>query len=34
VRVAVEALTRDPLMFLHPPSAGCADCVEARASVL
>jgi aminoglycoside N3'-acetyltransferase len=33
VRVAVEELAGDPLMFLHPASAGCADCDEARASV-
>ena len=33
VEVAVEHLVRDPLLFLHPPGAGCADCDEARASV-
>lgn len=33
VRVVVEHLSRDPLLFLHPPSAGCADCDEARATV-
>jgi aminoglycoside N3'-acetyltransferase len=30
VRVALARLARDPLLFLHPPSAGCADCDEAR----
>jgi aminoglycoside 3-N-acetyltransferase-4 len=33
VAVAIEHLTRNPLLFLHPPAAGCADCDEARASV-
>jgi aminoglycoside N3'-acetyltransferase len=33
VRVALEHLKRDPLVFLHPPEAGCADCDEARASL-
>lgn len=32
VRVTVEHLTKDPLMFLHPPSAGCTECDEARQS--
>jgi aminoglycoside N3'-acetyltransferase len=32
VDAALEALTRDPLVFLHPAGAGCADCDEARAS--
>jgi aminoglycoside 3-N-acetyltransferase len=32
VRVALERLARDPLLFLHPPSAGCAECDEARRS--
>jgi aminoglycoside 3-N-acetyltransferase len=32
VRVALEHLARDPLLFLHPPSAGCAECDEARRS--
>jgi aminoglycoside 3-N-acetyltransferase IV len=32
VGVAVEHLARDPLLFLHPPPAGCADCDEARRS--
>jgi aminoglycoside 3-N-acetyltransferase len=33
VEVAREQLAHDPLLFLHPPSAGCAECDEARASV-
>jgi aminoglycoside N3'-acetyltransferase len=33
VNVAVEYLSRDPLLFLHPSIAGCAECDEARASV-
>jgi aminoglycoside N3'-acetyltransferase len=33
VRLALEHLANDPLLFLHPPSAGCADCDEARASL-
>jgi aminoglycoside N3'-acetyltransferase len=33
VRVALERLRRDPLIFLHPESAGCEECNEARASV-
>lgn len=33
VQAALEHLTRDPLVFLHPPEAGCAECDEARASV-
>jgi len=33
VRVAVEQLSRDPLIFLHPADAGCADCDEARETV-
>lgn len=33
VEVALEHLVHDPLIFLHPPSEGCADCDEARASV-
>jgi aminoglycoside 3-N-acetyltransferase len=33
VRVAVENLTRDPLVFLHPASAGCDQCDAARASL-
>jgi aminoglycoside 3-N-acetyltransferase len=30
--VALERLARDPLVFLHPPAHGCADCDEARRS--
>jgi aminoglycoside N3'-acetyltransferase len=33
VGVTVEHLRRDPLLFLHPPDAGCAECDAARASV-
>jgi aminoglycoside N3'-acetyltransferase len=33
VSVVVERLADDPLLFLHPTGAGCADCDEARASV-
>jgi aminoglycoside 3-N-acetyltransferase-4 len=33
VRVAHEHLARDPLIFLHPAEAGCAECDEARATV-
>lgn len=33
VAVAREHLARDPLLFLHPPGAGCADCDEARGSI-
>jgi aminoglycoside 3-N-acetyltransferase IV len=33
VRIAVERLRRDPLVFLHPPEAGCDQCDAARASV-
>jgi aminoglycoside 3-N-acetyltransferase len=34
VEVAFEHLARDPLLFLHPPSAGCAECDEARRSTV
>lgn len=34
VRLAVEHLNDDPLLFLHPPDAGCGECDEARASGL
>lgn len=34
VAVALEQLARDPLVFLHPHGAGCAECDEARASVV
>lgn len=33
VNVALEHLAGDPLLFLHPAAAACADCDEARASV-
>jgi aminoglycoside 3-N-acetyltransferase len=33
VRVTVENLRRDPLVFLHPASAGCDQCDAARASL-
>jgi aminoglycoside N3'-acetyltransferase len=33
VRIAVEHLARDPLLFLHPADAGCEECDAARASV-
>ena len=33
VQVAVEQLERDPDVFLHPPSAGCAECDDARRSL-
>ncbi|HEX7243837.1 MAG TPA: AAC(3)-IV family aminoglycoside N-acetyltransferase [Longimicrobiaceae bacterium] len=33
VAVALEQLARDPLVFLHPPGAGCGECDQARASV-
>jgi aminoglycoside N3'-acetyltransferase len=28
-----ERLARDPLVFLHPPEQGCAECDQARASI-
>lgn len=34
VRVAREHLSRDPLVFLHAPGAGCAECDEARSSAV
>ncbi|EYF03553.1 AAC(3) family N-acetyltransferase [Chondromyces apiculatus] len=34
VQVAREHLAENPLLFLHPPGAGCADCDEARTSVV
>ena len=34
VAVALEHLARDPLLFLHPPSAACAECDEARRSTV
>ncbi len=33
VAVAAERLARDPLLFLHPPDARCAECDRARAGV-
>jgi aminoglycoside N3'-acetyltransferase len=33
VALAVERLAADPLLFLHPPAAGCTECDEARQSV-
>jgi aminoglycoside N3'-acetyltransferase len=33
VRIAVENLKRDPLVFLHPASASCDQCDAARASL-
>jgi aminoglycoside N3'-acetyltransferase len=33
VAVALEHLSSDPLVFLHPSSVGCEDCDEARASI-
>ncbi len=34
VAVALEHLIHDPLLFLHPPSAGCAECNAARKSTV
>lgn len=33
VDVAIEHLRRDPLLFLHPATAGCNQCDAARASL-
>jgi aminoglycoside N3'-acetyltransferase len=33
VRIAVEHVAKDPLVFLHPSEAGCEECDTARASV-
>ena len=33
VAAALEHLTRDPLVFLHASSVGCAECDEARESI-
>jgi aminoglycoside N3'-acetyltransferase len=33
VHVAIENLRREPLVFLHPASAGCEQCAAARASL-
>jgi aminoglycoside 3-N-acetyltransferase len=32
--VTLEHLARDPLLFLHPPSAACAECDQARRSTV
>lgn len=32
VAVTLEHLRADPLLFLHPPGAGCEECDEARSS--
>lgn len=34
VRVALEHLSRDPLVFLHPAGAGCEECDQARLSTV
>ena len=34
VEATLPHLRRDPLVFLHPPKAGCEECDEARASVV
>ena len=34
VDVALERLVRDPLLFLHPPAAGCVECDAARVSTV
>lgn len=33
VAVALEHLSEDPLIFLHPPEARCEECNEARRSI-
>ncbi len=33
VEVTLERLAREPLLFLHQPGAGCAECDKARESV-
>jgi aminoglycoside 3-N-acetyltransferase len=33
VDAALEHLAKDPLVFLHPPDAGCAECDAARCSI-
>lgn len=33
VAVALDHIARDPLLFLHAPVAGCAECDEARRSI-
>ena len=34
VRLAVDELRRDPLLFLHGTGEGCAECDEARRNML
>ncbi len=34
VDVVLPQLRREPLVFLHPPEAGCGECDEARASIV
>ena len=34
MRVALDHLHRDPILFLHPADAGCAECDKARTSTL
>jgi aminoglycoside N3'-acetyltransferase len=34
VDVTVERLKREPLLFLHPAEAGCAECDEARRGIV
>ncbi|MGX4166998.1 hypothetical protein ACWJT1_25235, partial [Escherichia coli] len=33
VATALGQLGRDPLIFLHPPEAGCEECDAARQSI-
>jgi aminoglycoside N3'-acetyltransferase len=33
VALALRHLARDPLLFLHPPRTGCAECDQARRSI-
>ena len=33
VRVVCQELAHDPIVFLHPPGAGCAECDLARSSI-
>lgn len=34
VAVTLEHLAHEPLLFLHPPDTGCAECDEARSSTV
>ena len=34
VGLAVEAMCREPTIFLHGPGEGCADCDEARLGIM